>query len=208
MIKKMFVLFICLVVSGVSVSQEKNEKISFGIKAGTNFSKYKWEFDRGLNAADFQIGTGYYFGVFSKISLSKRFEIQPELFFSQHKSVLEINLIPGTPQIPSRLVQKEQNVSESRIALPILLRWNPVKNLYLLAGAQITYRFTIEDDFNPLLNGGFRISDADKFGYQAVTRTGYSFTKYLSLELGYVFGLNYQDNFRLSAFQMGLAYRL
>lgn len=212
---KLFI-FLLVFTSAIVVGQETESKLSFGIKGGTNLSKYQWEFempDDQSNLYKFKNTIGVYVGGFAEITLSESLEFRPEVLFSLQGSSIDIrfsrlNIFDEGDTLLLQDIQGE-SLRETSLLVPLILKWNASELFYLKAGPQISYRLNLNSDFLNEPNDSFtRFTNNDKFGIQINLGAGYNLTEMLAVEAGYFFGLNYQDNLKISAFQLGIAYRL
>lgn len=210
---KICLLIICLFTSFLCYAQSD---LRYGIKGGTNVSKYQWEFemsDDQSNLYKFKNTIGFYVGGFAEITLSEFFEFRPEVLFSLQGSSIDIrfsrlNIFDEGDTLFLQDIQGEK-LRETSLLVPLTLKWNASESFYLKAGPQISYRLNLNSDFLNEPNDVFqRFPNSDKFGIQLATGAGYQLTQDLALEASYFFGLNYQDNLKIAAFQFGLAYKL
>ncbi len=210
-------IFFLVFTSAIVVGQEtESKKMSFGIKAGTNLSKYQWEFempDDQSNLYKFKNTIGVYVGGFAEITVSEYLEFRPEVLFSLQGSSIDIrfsrlNIFDEGDTLFLQDIQGE-SLRETSLLVPLTLKWNASELFYLKAGPQISYRLDLDSNFLNEPNDSFtRFPNNDKFGVQINVGAGYNLTEMLAIEAGYFFGLNYQDNLKISVFQLGIAYRL
>lgn len=138
-LSSIFFLFICS-------NTVHAQRISFGIKAGTDIKKLS-----GKSFND-QFSYGYHAGVFTDLRITSRFRIQPEIYFSQ------VNIDTSSSFSSIYSFQKISKVQLKYIAIPILLSYKPNRFVALQAGPQFGI---LMDNANTVLQNG---KDAFKKG--------------------------------------------
>lgn len=121
----------------------------FGIKAGTDIKKLSGK------SFDDQFSYGYHAGLFAEIGLSKKFGIQPEVYFSQ------VNIDTSSHFSDVYSTVNFQHISKARmkyINIPLLLSYKASKFVSLQAGPQFGI---LMDKGNTVLQNG---QDAFKKG--------------------------------------------
>lgn len=111
-------LFSVLAVCMFTVGQA--QEITFGMKAGVNFSNFT------VNEGSFDGRTGFYVGALVDWSFSETFHLQPEVLFSQEGA---------------------SDASLSYIRIPIMAKYYIMEGLSLLTGPSIAFKIAAEDDF-------------------------------------------------------------
>jgi hypothetical protein len=110
--KKLFLLVVIILVPFIVHAQG----IGLGIKAGANFS------NPSTTNIDISSATNYHFGAYVNLNFSDKFGISPEVLYSVYGS-------------------KWNNVSVdfNYLAIPVMLRFKPIKFLSLEAGPQFSF---------------------------------------------------------------------
>ena len=113
-----------------------SEKLTFGVKVGTNLSNVYDSKGEKFNAdPKFGLATGVFVG----IPIGKFLGIQPELLFSQ-KGFKATGSILGSAYAFTR--------TTNYIDLPLLFAVKPVSYLTILAGPQFSYLMKQKDEFD------------------------------------------------------------
>jgi hypothetical protein len=116
-------------------SIDKRETLSFGLKAGANYSNvYDSKSENFVADAKF----GFAGGAFVAIPLGKFIGIQPEVLFSQKGFKSSGNYLGNT---------YEMTRTTDYLDVPILLAVKPIKEITLLFGPQFSYLMKQTDDF-------------------------------------------------------------
>jgi len=137
---KKVILMIALVAISVTNSNaqsttDKREVLSFGIKAGTNYSNV-YDSDNQDFVADGKFG--FAGGAFVAIPLGKFIGIQPEILYSQ-KGFKSSGTYFGSTYSMTR--------TTNFIDVPILFAVKPIEQLTLLFGPQFSYLMKQKDEF-------------------------------------------------------------
>ena len=121
--------------------------MSFGIKAGTNFTK--------IDGQSFKDGYKLSFqgGLFMELDFNKKIGIQPEFLFSQIKSENNTGVINYTFQ--------NNEVNLNYLSIPILFRYKVAKILVLNVGPQ--YSFLLNKSDNGMLDENFAYGMVSRF---------------------------------------------
>ena len=115
-----------------SSSMDNREELSFGIKAGINYSNVYSESGDGY-VADGKVG--FAGGVFVSIPLNELIGVQPELLYSQKGFKTEGTFFDG-------------QITSSYIDLPIHLQIKPTENISILTGPQFSYLLSTKYELN------------------------------------------------------------
>ena len=115
-----------------SSSMNNREELSFGIKAGINYSNVYSESGDGY-VADGKVG--FAGGVFVSIPLNELIGVQPELLYSQKGFKTEGTFFDG-------------QITSSYIDLPIHLQIKPTENISILTGPQFSYLLSTKYELN------------------------------------------------------------
>ena len=98
--------------------------LSGGIKVGANFANQKYKSDFGNLSPDAR--TSLHLGVYATMMFSETFGLQPELLYNSVGSKLDFSDLGG-----------EEVVSKfNYLAIPVMLRYNPVPIFNIHAGPQ------------------------------------------------------------------------
>lgn len=115
-----------------SSSMNNREELSFGIKAGINYSNIYSEEGDGF-VGDGKVG--FAGGVFVSIPLNELIGVQPELLYSQKGFKTEGTFFDG-------------QITSSYLDLPIHLQIKPTENISILAGPQFSYLLSTKYELN------------------------------------------------------------
>lgn len=144
-----------------TTTTDNRDKLSFGLKAGVNFSNvYDSEGDDFV--ADGKVG--FAAGAFVGIPLGKIFGLQPEVLFSQ-KGFKSSGTFLGTAYSMTR--------TTNFIDVPLLVSIKPVENISLLFGPQFSYLIKKTDDFT---GGSLSSAQEQQFENDDLTKNIFALT--------------------------------
>ncbi|MEN3324621.1 porin family protein [Mariniflexile soesokkakense] len=178
-----------LLVCKIATAQE----VKWGIKAGANMSTLKTD----LDGENFLLGC--HIGGLAEFELSEKFSLLPELLYS-----LEGGKIKGSFHFEDEgttfSIDYKEDIMLSYLQLPIMLRYEVVKNLSLEVGPQIGYLLSAKSDYYV----------KTQFDDEIMTDSGSEKIKdqIKSLDLGLNFGLGYEFNNKMliqSRYHLGLS---
>jgi hypothetical protein len=132
---KKVILMIAFVTISVTNSNAQSTTVSFGIKAGTNYSNV-YDSDNEDFVADGKFG--FAAGAFVAIPLGKFIGIQPEILYSQ-KGFKSSGTYFGSTY--------EMTRTTNFIDVPVLFAVKPIGQLTLLFGPQFSYLMKQKDEF-------------------------------------------------------------
>ena len=142
--KLLFLTAIAVLTFNISVAQEdtsSDEGISFGVKAGVNFTNIYTSVSNGETGNIGNAKTGFHIGAVAEIMLNRRFALQAELLFSAQGTELTGFLDSGN------------TISLNYINVPLMAKFYVVKGLFIEAGPQIGFLVSSEykssEDFDP-----------------------------------------------------------
>jgi hypothetical protein len=129
---KRIILTIALFISVVNVA---SAQFTIGPKAGLNLSKEHF----GLKAIDedTEFKQGVNLGLFGKYMISNKFDIQAELLYSQQGFKSNLLFI----DIGGHSIQNGYKSSSHYFNIPFVLKYYPIKRVYIEAGPQVGYCF-------------------------------------------------------------------
>lgn len=137
------------------------EKLTFGVKVGTNLSNVYDSKDEKFKAdAKFGLATG----VFVAIPIGKYLGIQPEVLFSQ-KGFKATGTLLGSDYSMTR--------TTDYIDVPLLIAFKPIGRLTLLAGPQYSYLLKQKDVFE---NSAATIEQQKEFNNDNIRKNMLCFT--------------------------------
>jgi hypothetical protein len=135
----MYLLIAATLIASVASAQG----VRAGIKAGANMNKVTGQsFDEGFDLS-------YHLGGFAEIDFNKKWGIQPELLWSQSRTMRSSGFNSIYPGIINP--NGDQDIKLDYLAIPILLRYNVGNMLTLNAGPQ--FGILINQNDNLLQNG-------------------------------------------------------
>jgi len=187
--KAIFLFFILFTVCNISSFAQI---FKVGVKAGTDIKKLSGK------SFDDQFSYGYHVGAFAEIKLSEKFELQPEVYFSQ------VNIDTSSNFSSVYNFKDLSKVQLKYINIPLLLSFKPNKFVALQAGPQ--YGILIDKSNTVLQNG----QDAFKKGdFSMLAGIQLHFSK-VRLYGRYIVGLtdindiDNQENWKAQTIQIGL----
>ena len=121
-----------------SGSSDTRDNVSFGIKAGVNFSNVYDEEGEDF-VADGKVG--FAGGVFVTFPLGTYFGIQPEVMYSQKGFKVTGDFLGADYEIKR---------TTTYLDIPLHLQIKPIENLSLLVGPQFSYLLKTKNEFNGL----------------------------------------------------------
>ncbi|WP_419494637.1 porin family protein [Chryseobacterium bernardetii] len=193
---KKILLGLALVAGTFSFAQKTSNNtasspVRFGLKAGLNISS--------LSDSDSKSKAGFYGGVFANIPVAQDFSVQPEVLYSGMGAKYK-----GNTDLKANL---------DYIAVPVMLQYNALPNLYLEAGPQFGFLVSAKAKYN---SSSVDIKDGLKtFDFGLGLGAGYYFTQNIGVNLRYVAGLtdinkntpSGANSSKNGVFQIGLAYK-
>jgi opacity protein-like surface antigen len=172
-----------------STSTSSSSPVRFGVKAGLNVSS--------ISNSDLNSKAGFYGGVFANIPVAQDFSVQPEVLYSGLGGKAKSN--------------SSAKINMDYIAVPVMLQYNLIPNLYVEAGPQFGFLISAKGKSNGV---SVDIKDNLKtFDFGIGLGAGYYFTQNIGVNVRYTAGLsdvpknNTGDASRNGVFQVGLAYK-
>ena len=183
-----------------------NAQISYGIRAGANFSK--WQGDdlqivEGLvEKTDGYLVTkgltGFHAGGYVNIPISETISFEPGLEYSRKGYSIKGDL--KIDALKFLAINAGAQVQQHYIDIPLILKANVVKGLQVYAGPQVSYlvRSTLNAKVGvlgiSLFNKGFGITERfNKVDLGLTGGIGYQFGNGINLRAGYDYGLSKLD---------------
>jgi hypothetical protein len=152
---KKIILMIAFVTISVTNSNAQSTAVSFGIKAGTNYSNV-YDSDNEDFVADGKFG--FAAGAFVAIPFGKFVGIQPEIMYSQ-KGFKSSGTYFGSTY--------EMTRTTDFIDVPLLLAVKPIDQLTLLFGPQFSYLMKQKDNFT---GGNINATQQQEFDNDDITK--------------------------------------
>ena len=118
-------------------SNTASSPVRFGLKAGLNVSS--------LSNSDTNSKAGFYGGVFANIPVAQDFSVQPEVLYSGMGAKAKAN--------------SDVKLNMDYIAVPVMLQYNALPNLYVEAGPQFSFLVSAKGKDN---NGSVDVKDGFK----------------------------------------------
>ncbi|PRB03609.1 opacity protein [Chryseobacterium sp. MYb7] len=172
-----------------STSTAASSPVRFGLKAGLNISS--------ISNSDANSKAGFYGGVFANIPVAQDFSVQPEVLYSGMGAKAKAN--------------SNVKLNTDYIAVPVMLQYNLIPNLYVEAGPQFGFLISAKGKAN---GASVDVKDDFKtFDFGLGLGAGYYFTQNIGVNVRYTAGLsdiakdNGGDASRNGVFQVGLAYK-
>lgn len=184
---------ITLAVFIIAINKSISQDFSFGLKAGTNFTKIT-----GASFKD-EFSLSYQAGAFMEIAINKKIGIQPEFLFSQSKGT--------SAALGGVLTATNSNYELNYLNIPLLLRYKIGKIIVLNVGPQ--YSILLSND-NTLLGNSKDAFKSGDFAMVGGLQLGF---KYLRFYARYNIGLNNindisnNDAWKSQQIQAGIGFR-
>lgn len=150
--KAKLILYALLCSAGVTA---QSEKTVLGVKAGINSSR--------LSAAGSELSTagktGFTAGIMAEIPLLNNFSVQPELLYSQQGAKFSYS----DPEVQNS--QYQSTMKLNYLALPLMVKYYPLKGLSLQAGPQIGFLLKAANEYRDNFLGYQNQENMDMKGY-------------------------------------------
>jgi hypothetical protein len=176
--KKLIILgFLLISASSFSQSFTQNiiGRLTFGVKAGANYSNfYNANFDT-------EAIPGFHAGALVNFEMSKHFSIEEDFLFSSQGAKTKQNLFGN------------QTIKMYYMSVPILLKYSMTSGFYIESGMQASV--LLKDVDAPLADGKF----AQKVDMGVATGLGYQTKAGLGFGVRYIAGLSKVGDFKSSA---------
>lgn len=180
------------VLATLAVSQaqekEKTDKVAFGVKVGVNNSSANFAGNPTVSSISSVVGIN--FGVFTNISLGKKFAFQPELLYSMQGFDYIFDDIYMRSDVKTRL---------NYINVPLNIQFKVIKKGYIAAGPQIDFLTGAKGDYTTRMKYSGSISSGEnidlKNSYSSTVLgvnigAGYSITRDIFADIRYCRTLN------------------
>ena len=183
-----------------------NAQVSYGIRAGVNFSKWQGEdlqivedlVDKTDGYLVTKGMTGFHVGGYVNIPISETFSFEPGLEYSKKGYSIKGDL--KIDALKFLAINAGAQVQQHYIDIPLILKANVVKGLQVYAGPQVSYlvRSTLNAKVGvlgiSLFNKGFGITERfNKVDLGLTGGIGYQFDNGINLRAGYDYGLSKLD---------------
>ncbi len=198
--------FLAPTLSAQSADSDKRSNISFGVKAGVNFSNvYNTEGQSFVADGKF----GFAGGVFLGIPIGSFIGVQPEVLFSQKGFKASGSILGGTYNFTR---------TTNYLDIPIFLAIKPAQGFSIVVGPQFSYLISQTDDYGVLTT-----TQKQEFDNQSIRKNIFGFAGGVDIELspvvlglraGYDFQKNNGDgtstapNYKNAWYQATIAYKL
>lgn len=198
--------FLLTVISVFLVTGFTNAQVTYGIRAGANFSKWQGDdlqivedlVDKTNGYLVTKGMTGFHAGGYVHIPISETFSFEPGLEYSKKGYSIKGDL--KIDALKFLAVNAGAQVQQHYIDIPLLLKANVAKGLHVYAGPQVSYlvRSTLNAKVGvlgiSLFNKGFGITERfNKVDLGLTGGIGYQFDNGINLRAGYDYGLSKLD---------------
>lgn len=183
--KKHFkLILLILIVNQVSLAQ-KNNKIFYGLKIGSNYNFGNTSSDENKNKF------GFYAGGFIGFSITDEVKIKPEILYSKYKkteNLENVEVAINNTNFPIILLGKyKYEIKEESIQLPIIIEYSFSKKIYGEFGPQFGYFFRREIIYNetenfPFPNGRVLTKLNETFDYGIALGLGLNLTSNIAIQ--------------------------
>jgi len=179
----------------VITTANAQEKASFGIKGGMNFSTVtQGKFEDGPDNR-----TGFHIGVVGEVPIvSNVFSIQPEVLYSQQGFESNYNLL-GTSYTTKHKIDY--------LNIPVLAKLYIIKQLSVEAGPQFGFKLNESHDTN---DNSIETNEVNKFDTALAIGASFNFDNGLFLTGRYTYSLNEvvkDTDAKNKVFQVGLGFK-
>ena len=157
------------------------QETKFGVKGGVNFATLTGD------AEDVSMKVGFNVGGFVEIKVSDKFSVQPELLYSTQGARTEISEFDG--------FNFDAKVNLGYLNIPIMARYYVANKFSLEAGPQVGFLLSAKGKAEVMEGGVTTSAEEDiKDEFESIDfgvnfGAGYDFTKNLSANVRYNFGL-------------------
>ena len=189
----------------IVVIYSASAQITYGVKVGLNISKQHYGIKPIDEDIDFRAGLNA--GFYGKYKINDKFDIQPELLYSQqgYKDNVPLTDIGGY------MIRDGYKILSHYINIPVVLKYYFHKSFYVEAGPQVGFCFGSrlqhnEDYIDEVLKMDFRTLD-----FSLVGGLGVDFGRGLSVNARYNHGLTGtapESDFKNRVIQVSLSYNL
>lgn len=215
--------FIHLVMLLLSLFAYSQNNISYGLKAGINFTYANGDAEDIFFIDNVEGRVSFHAGIISEVSLSERFSIQPELVYSQ----VGAKYYYDPAAINGQEIKSDLNLDY--ITLPLLAKYYVYKRLSIEIGPQLGYilsaKIKNEGSTDVITSGNLEIDinqtidikgDINNFDLGLVFGAGYELDTSLLFQARLVLGLSEipknnsnqtLNDFRNIVFQISLGYK-
>lgn len=205
--EKVIVAVVTTVLCAVLNVNGQEKELAWGIKGGANYSTLwdRVEMD-GRPRIDYHFKTGFFLGGFANLPLSPKWELQPELLFSQRNIGIEIGGFRSSDMI---ITNYEALRTETFIDVPVMFRYKAFRKLFFEAGPQLGILLNQKEEIKNSPYGNSELSpyDYDKFDAGVSVGLGYSLNSQFALNLRYFQGLIKRDeSVDSQVFNLGVEY--
>ena len=126
-------LAILIIFSPIPAAIQAQEKFEGGLKVGVNVSNFN---GRVLDNHEAISRTSYHIGLLGEFALTSRWNLQPELLYSEQGFGFRNDIL------------EEYNVSLNYLQLPVLVEYELLNNFSLQSGPQLSY--LLKEDYNTI----------------------------------------------------------
>lgn len=197
-------LLVALLICFTASAQFDN---NFGIKAGTNYSQFRTDYDI------YKRKIGYYVGGFFNVGISDRTSIRLELLFTNQGTKISRGLIVNGIEEGKAVSVRNQLM----ILLPVNFRVELIDRLHLELGIQAGYvvktqeilkKFPYDSSMEGQKNK-YPLSEFDQFDFALNGGLSFDITNRLELNARYSWGLiELDDYYKTSVISLGLGFTL
>lgn len=160
------------------------QDISFGIKAGSDFSNWR---GKDVKDADLNTNISFHAGAFAEMPLSGKWNLESGIYISQKGFKADEEIFGSTLEVKS---------TSTYLDVPILAKYFVTRNYNVFVGPQASYllnnKVVYEFDGDKDTEKG--VSGFNKFDLGAVAGMGYQFDSGLLFSANYDFGLLKMDD--------------
>ena len=165
--KQILFLFHVIICCGVAQAQ-----VQFGVKAGGNISSQRSSYGAGNKAR-----AGFQAGIFSDISIDKKFSVRPELIYAIKGYAFTATQFSTSGTMGFRYIN-----------FPVLVGYRPTKELELLAGPELGWLLGVNAHSSGQNNDVTRLYKR-KFDLGLIAGALYAFTDKFAADLRIIYGI-------------------
>lgn len=192
--------WILLVMAVTVVTAAGAQKINVGLKAGLNLSANE---GNGMNSS---LQQGIDAGAFAEINFSKKWGIQPEVYFSQRNTRRADNFT--TYYITEGRSSSDEAVKLSYISVPVLLNYKISSVFSIQAGPQINFLVFEDNNLLKTDRDAFKKSDLGIAGGLTLTLEKFRIYGRYTVGMANVNNIDERYEWKTRQLQMGVAFSL
>ncbi len=203
-------ILLFLLITSFTLSGLKAQDISYGLKAGVNFSKLCSDDDTYNEMSEGS--AAFHFGALIEFPISDKFSIQPEFLFSQVGDKLSSATIND-----DEIINEDTHIKINYFSIPLIVKYYATDNIFFEAGPQMDFlrsadgRTYVSNHFETEINEEDVKDRLETTNYGFGMGAGYKATNGVFVNARYVIGLsdvtkNVFSTYKNNAFQFSVGF--